>query len=460
MSELIIKFITYILKGIFVLETLNYSLKLKRSGIQKILLLVIYVIGYWIVEPGGYKEYIYRHLYTILVFYYYSKDGEHTRGKQKILLCACLGVYEIINTVMNLVTVMLIYFLPFEIRNTKLGMVMVSCVGRVAILYFSLNVLKNVKLNLEKLLRYKTLIYVLFLLTVCMKIPFLYTNTSEVREWKVFILAICFCTTIFFILSQLERRNNAKEKARIEESNKTLSAKLHKSQEILPAMVQMLSDVTEKNGTEMEEHKAHKLLEEVSSLYNQQIKENEKQDLKLKNFTSTGLAMLDQQLNVYYNEAIEREYNLDIFVQMPIDNIVKQQNIDQLRLQRAVGDLIRNAFRAVGKTQGKGGHILLIIGCQHEEILEIAVMDDGVEIPLHVLEAFGQRGITTGGTGNGLADICEFAKDAKASIHIDEFEEEDSFKKKISIIFNGLERHCLNTTRKDAIKSSIWNNKN
>lgn len=246
----------------------------------------------------------------------------------------------------------------------------------------------------------------------------------------------------------------------MEENNKILSTKLHRSREILPAMVQVLSDVTERNGEEMDEQEAHKLLQEVNNLYGQQLKENNKEDLQLKSFCSTGLKILDRQLNVYQKEAIDKGVNFDIYVQAPINELLKRDDIDQLRLQRALGDMIRNAFRSLEREDEKcraKGHILLIIGCRYEDILEIEVMDNGVEFPLYVIEAFGNRGVTTGGTGNGIADLVEFAKEIKASICLDEFEgRTNSFTKKLSIIFDKKGIHKFNSARRGLVTGSFW----
>lgn len=459
MSELILNIFTCIIKGEFIFETLNFSLEMEKSKKQKIILILFYILGFYFLKTGDYKEYIYRNIYTFVVFYIYSKRKMIQKETHTPTLCVILGIYEIVNAFTNVITVIILSFLPFRILNVKIGMIVISTVARITILISCFKVIKKTKFNVQMMLSRKYLIYISYLLIVCTKIPFLYTDIMYGALWKMIFLSIICCTVIFFIISQLDRRNAEKEKARIEENNKLLSAKLHKSQEILPAMVQVLSDVTEKSGTEMEEQKAHKLLEEVSMLYEQQLKENKKSDLQLKSFVSTGLTVLDQQLNVYQHEAIDKEIHFDIFVQAPIDDVVKRNGIDLLGLQRAIGDLIRNSFQAVWKAHEKGGHILLIIGCRHDDILEIAVMDDGIEIPLLVLEAFGIRGVTTGGTGNGLADLREFVKAAKASICIDEFEgDTDSFTKKISIVFNGEEKNYLYSIRKEQVKSSFWNN--
>ena len=307
----------------------------------------------------------------------------------------------------------------------------------------------------------KCLTCLIYFLVVCVKIPFLYTDIKDGRVLKIVLLTNICCIIVFLIISGIDKRNAEKERTRIEENNKKLTTRLHKSQEILPAMVQVLSQVAENSGTEMETQKAHELLAEVNDLYGRQLRENSEEDLQLKNFCSTGLKVLDQQLKVYQMEAIDRNVNLDIFIQAPINDLIKKDGIDQLKLQRAVGDLVRNAFRAVEREDKKcraSKHILLIIGCRYEDILEVAVVDNGTEFPLHVIEAFGKRGVTTGGTGNGLADLVEFADDMGASISVDEFDGRTSlFTKRVSISFDKQRKNNFNSTRKEYIGGSFWN---
>lgn len=455
MSELVVEFLTRIIKGIFIYETLDYELKLKNNKRNKIVLIIFFCFGYYLFQAENYRAYIYRHIYTFLLLYFYSKRGEYPKECQIPTICIVVGIYEIINTVTNIITVIIVFFLPIDEEYAKNGMVILAIVLRIIFLFLGFKLVKRKKQNWESIQRIKYLIYFMVLFILSVRIPFLYTDIKDIREWKVIILSITFCTAIFFVILQLDRHNAAKEKARIEENNKKLNTKLHQSQEILPAVMQILNDVTINNGTKMEENKAHKLLEEVSTLLSQQRKENGKYDLKLKTFYSTGLEILDMQLNIYQSEAIEKKVNLDIFVQAPIDKVIKEKGIDQLRLQRAIGDLIRNAFNAIGRKQDAGGHILVVIGCQNEGILEIIVMDDGNEFPLLVLEDFGRRGNTLGGTGNGLADLTEFAKDVNASIYVEEFEEgADSFTKKISLIFDDSGINFIESKRKGLIKSS------
>lgn len=454
--------ILYILTNIIKFTYVYSALHLLNNKIYKFeklfINVIFYNIGCVILKDNNYKMYIMQCLFSLMYFYILIKDDKKNRKERLSWLCISLISYEIINMLTNCVTSVIVLFFISSPELVENLLSVINIILKCLIISCMLGFIKGYGSKLAISIKGGYLIYFTYFLIVCMRIPFLCTDVKDIREWKMILLSISCCTAVFFIISQIDKHNAAKEKARVEESNKLLSAKLHKSQEILPAMVQVLSDVTENNGAEMEERKAHKLLEEVSRLYEQQLRENGKEDLQLKSFKSTGLTMLDQQLMGYQREAIANEINLDIFVQAPINDVIRKGGIDQLRLQRSVGDLIRNAFQAVRKGAEKSKHVLLIVGCRQEDILEIAVMDNGVEFPLHVLEAFGKRGVTTGGTGNGLADIWEFAKDAKASLRVDEFEgKEDLFTKKISIIFDEKQLCYLNSPRGEMINSFLWN---
>lgn len=462
MLELILEFFTCLIRGVFLADVSYSELKMGNGIRKKIGYIFLYLVGYYIIGLGEYREYVLQVVYAILISYFFLKDSYMDKKLIFSVICVLLGVYEIIVSFSSIFATMIFLLLPFELEKVKIYGLIVAILLRSLIVYSVIKLIRKYHFKLETLERKCYLVYLCFLLIIFIRLPFIYSDIRDGLMLKIVFFSIACCTVIFLIISRIDKHNAEKERAKIEENNKKLSSKLHKSQEILPAMVQVLSNVTENGGTEMEEQEAHKLLEEVSDLYGQQLKENSKEDLQLKNFCSTGLKLLDEQLKVYQMEALDRNVNLDIFVQAPINGIMKKDNIDQLKLQRAVGDLIRNAFRVMEREDKKcraKGHILLIIGCQYEGILEIAVVDNGAEFPLHVIQAFGRRGVTTGGTGNGLADLVEFADETKASIRVDEFAwETSSFTKKISIIFDKQRMNYFNSSRRELIESSFWNN--
>ena len=458
MSYLGTRSVGNIIKFLFVVLGVENLKEEKIAKERYVIFSVLYVLGYVFLQGNDSRTYIIQNMYTILMLGICCSKVVCKKNEIVVLTCTLLCFYEVINLVNSILGGVISWLIGPEFYN-KENLLLVSLVLKIPLLFIGLICISKIR---EIILNYGKKICVIYLFTIFIKIPFLFTDVMYKATWKMVFLTIICCTVIFLIISRIDKHNAEKERAKIEENNKKLSSKLHKSQEILPAMVQVLSNVTENGGTEMEEQEAHKLLEEVSDLYGQQLKENSKEDLQLKNFCSTGLKLLDEQLKVYQMEALDRNVNLDIFVQAPINGIMKKDNIDQLKLQRAVGDLIRNAFRVMEREDKKcraKGHILLIIGCQYEGILEIAVVDNGAEFPLHVIQAFGRRGVTTGGTGNGLADLVEFADETKASIRVDEFAwETSSFTKKISIIFDKQRMNYFNSSRRELIESSFWNN--
>lgn len=460
MYQLCIEIILNILRFTYVMESLCVIKCVKVEKYKKVTSLFLYIIGYIILERDNYQSYIFQRIYFFLVICLMLSKLKSKLIEITSHICIVLISFEVINIVGNVLGALVTGVL----KNSFLEMLNMAmfCTFLIkgVILGWIVHIIKKYSINLRLSFPKQCLAWVIYLIVVCIKIPFLYTDIKDAFTAKVMLLTIICCTIIFLIISKIEKRNAEQEKARIEENNKILSTKLHKSREILPAMVQVLSNVTENNGIEMEQQEAYKLLQEVNDLYGQQLKENSKEDLQLKSFCSTGLKILDQQLNIYQREAVDKDVNFDIYVQAPINELLKRDDIDQLRLQRALGDLVRNAFRSTEREDKKcraKGHILLIIGCRYEDILEISVVDNGLAFPLEVIEAFGKRGITTGGTGNGLADLVDFTKEIKASICLDEFDgRTNSFTKKISIIFDKKGINYFNSARKGQVTDPFW----
>ena len=73
--------------------------------------------------------------------------------------------------------------------------------------------------------------------------------------------------------------------------------------------------------------------------------------------------------------------------------------------------------------------------------MKIAILGAMREEIEPILEHFGERGNTTWGTGNGLADMMETVNRARASIEINrQMDPQDVFTKGIFICFDGRNR--------------------
>ena len=460
MNQLYVETIMTIIRFIYVIESLCVIRDIEIKKYRKLVFLCFYVGGYIILESNNYQSYIFQCIYIFFIMCFLINKQKTKLINLTSYICIILISFEVINLIGNVLAALVTGVLKNSFWEMQDMAVFFAFLIKGIILSMVMFILKKYSINLKLSFLKQCLAWIIYLIVVCIKIPFLYTDIRDAFEWKIIFLTIICCTVIFLVISKIEKHNAEKEKALIQENNKILSTKLHKSREILPAMVQILSNVTENNGEEMEKQEVHKLLKEVNNLYGQQLKENNKEDLQLKSFCSTGLKILDQQLNIYQREAMDKNINFDIYVQAPINDLLKRDHIDQLKLQRALGDLVRNAFRATeikDKRYRTKGHILLIIGCRYEDILEIDVVDNGVEFPLNVIKTFGKRGVTTEGTGNGLADLVEFATEVKASICLSEFEgKTNSFTKKLSVIFDKRGINNFNSNRRGLIDGLFW----
>ena len=461
MSQIELRLVTNIIEIFYI----TYSLSIVQNKVYKLkdfcICILLYLPSFFLLKDNDWRIYIIKHVYMLFIFIVYLLKCEIEVNKYIPLICMLLsvcGIVKVVIAAMGSITALFLYvkFLSLETLGTLSAIfyMIVFC-------WLMIKTMKSRVVNIEFTFTKKCIAYLIYFIVICAKIPFLYTDIQDALALKMVLISIICCTVIFFIISRIEKHNADKERALIEENNKILSTKLHKAQEILPAMVQAVSDVVENSGKEMEGQQARKLLAEMTDMYGQNLKENSKEDLQLKNFCSTGLALLDQQLKGYQIEASDKNINMDIFVQAPINEIMKKDGIDQWKLQRAVGDMVRNAFRVEEKEDKKcrlNKHILLIIGCQYEDVLEISVLDNGKPFPLYVIETFGKRGVTTGGTGNGLADLVEFADETNASIWVEEFAwETDSFTKKVSIKFDCRRLNYFNSPREAFIKNVFWN---
>lgn len=243
----------------------------------------------------------------------------------------------------------------------------------------------------------------------------------------------------------------ARERKSLLEDNQNMAAQLHKSKEIFPALHKSLEEMRANQDSE----KLDKFLNEIYQLCDEQLDESEKEDIQFKSFPDTGLGVLDEQIRLYGKEAAEKGINLDVFVNAPMAEALKEHKILELHFLTLVGDLMRNAFRAVEKNEKKAGNILLAMGYVDER-LEIEIHDDGTPFPMHILDEFGKRGNTEGGTGYGLADIVGFLERYQGTFQLTEYKSDSGFTKGIRIAMDGQNGRWINSFRSSQIaKDSI-----
>ena len=259
------------------------------------------------------------------------------------------------------------------------------------------------------------------------------------------VFLFCVLIGIFWLIDHYRL---ALQKQKAEQDSKRMNANLHRTKELMPLLISVVNENKELLDPE--------IVEEFQQIYSEQMITERKENMNYKLMGSTGIKLLDAQLQHYILECAKKDITMDVFVAEPIKMKLQELEIAQLMIHNMVGDLLRNAIRAVEKSGIKDGKILVILGIK-DRCLECNVYDNGSEIPMEVLQHFGERGVTFGGTGNGLADIVEMLTDYQASLQIKENAPGSSaYTKGFCIIFDGKARRELLTYREMKNESGFW----
>ena len=87
----------------------------------------------------------------------------------------------------------------------------------------------------------------------------------------------------------------------------------------------------------------------------------------------------------------------------------------------------------------------MCFGYNPDGFYELSVYDNGNLFPEYILNRLGERGVTTGGTGHGLADVFETLHRGKMSFFLNQMLPRESiFTKGICITFDGREGITIN----------------
>lgn len=337
----------------------------------------------------------------------------------------------------------------FAVDVSKIGTIITKMVAGIVIYRIA------PKVPLHKLMNNKGIVYITGSIAILMlfieQIGLLLNDRNEDILSSIFFLLLVFLT-VLGILWLMDHHRLSERQLKVEQDNSRMNSDLHKTKELMPLLLSLVN----KDHDVLDEQ----LIDELKQIYSEQMIIKEKGDMNYQLLGTTGMKLLDAQLQHYILECTQKGIQLDTFITEPIGRRMQQLELEQLKLQTLIGDLLRNAVKAIERSRNSSGKILFVIGVK-ENSLEIDIFDNGMEFSLHVLEHFGQRGITTGGTGNGLADMVELLTEHQASLLIRENEADKSaYRKGIMIIFDGQNRRELISYRdlkQLKSKESIWN---
>lgn len=252
--------------------------------------------------------------------------------------------------------------------------------------------------------------------------------TIRQRGYTYLAIAFTCLAALFTTLWLLDHYKMAKIQKMYADDNQQMSQKLHRSKEILPMIANYVSTM---DGTPDEGMR--KKLEEVCHDYGKELGGTQ---MCAEFIETTGIDLVDLLLRTKIIECGEQDIELNVFVSTQIAEDMKRMDISDGEITRLMGDLLRNSINAVSKLQNR--MILLLIARDENDCVLIRIYDSGIPFPPYVLERFGERGNTTWGTGNGIADMMETLRRVHASIEINmDMDAGDVFTKGIFICFDG-----------------------
>lgn len=243
------------------------------------------------------------------------------------------------------------------------------------------------------------------------------------------IVLLLYLTMIFtaFMLLQ-HNRLTAKQQA-IEEDNRQMSQRLHRSKDVLGVVSRVVAS---------EEHIDPKLRKELADFCDDEMNEMQDRTLGVNLIGDTGIELVNVMLQKQMMRCADLNISFDVMIPTPIDGYIQNIGISVTEFMRMLNDLLKNAVKAILSSENEHRELLLIMGDAGADCFEIRLYDSGVPFPPVILEHMGERGNTTDGTGNGLADTIETLAHYHASFAIEPIEPgADIYTKCVHIAFDG-----------------------
>lgn len=261
-------------------------------------------------------------------------------------------------------------------------------------------------------------------------------TNREFNQFVTGVIAFCYAVAIFNCLNE---RKKQREIQKLLCEIKTLSAQIHKTKETIPAYhtrlreLKGMADSFEKEAIAQE---IASITEEFAAL-SDSIKGRSRQEFLTHPLPSTGLSIVDAQLTNEQLEASRHKIDFECSVGAPLTTLIGRYPIPVPELQQIIGDLVSNAIKQTALSGTEEKQVQIFLG-DTSDGYRIQVYDTAAPFSPDILSRIGERGVSTGGTGNGIPDIIEAVRPYRASLVIQEYAPgADDFTKSVSVVFDG-----------------------
>ena len=236
---------------------------------------------------------------------------------------------------------------------------------------------------------------------------------------------------------------------RLHSDNEALAAIIHRDNKIVPALElsvkQFLLNAAENDSKEERMATGRELLGQIERISGERqgiLTDYEKSN---KSINKTGIPVLDALLLFMQQKAEAAHITFDVKVRGDVREML-QQALSEQDAATLLADLLENAIIATSCTD-QAKYVLAEISGQAGDYY-FCVSDSGIPFPQEVLRSWGVQRVTThketGGSGIGLMTIYEICNKYHASFSIENTGENDVYRKRVAVYFDGKCKAALN----------------
>ncbi len=259
-------------------------------------------------------------------------------------------------------------------------------------------------------------------------------------------------------IRSLEKTIQEKEERirQLEEHNEAQAKIIHKDNKLLPAMELAVSEyliASEQSNDIRLQEKGQTLFKQLKLISGERAGIIADYQHTGKKLPVTDVVSVDALMRYLFNKANESGIDLELTLAGSVKYLT-EQIITSSDISTLLADLVENAIIATRYSDSK--RILISIGII-ENCYRIDVFDSGIPFEPDTLINLGVKQMTThadtGGSGIGLMTAFDILNRYNASFTVEEYSDSASlYTKKVSIIFNDLNKFTILTERKDEIK--------
>lgn len=365
--------------------------------------------------------------------------------------------FEISNEIINVVVGLFEIILSYKLSHTKRfkngiaslkqrGTNTVGILISLLILFIATLLIPSIEANWIWLIPIFVLLTLSFLLYLWWVTRIKKSYLEKIRSREIEILQ-----------KELEAKEN--EINNLHEHNDALASIIHKDNKLIPAMESAVRDcltmILSDDNINDTITKATMLLEQLDKMTQDRtgiLTEYERTNTHISN---TNILSIDILFSYLYKKAEQKQITLTYILSGDIKKLI-DNHINETELQTLFADLIENAIIATQESVIRNITVNINI---ESSIPEIAFYDTGISFTINTLSQIGLTRVTThkaqNGSGIGLMTTFDILQKCKASFELEEYAINETYTKRISLCFDGLNEYRIKSPRMEEIDNTI-----